>query len=132
MAGARLAFGEGLSFSLVRVGRNDVERNALPPYQGVASFHLDKLIPDLYSNDSTLVVSPCNSPEQAPITFGAVFPLSRVSTCANAELSACAHAQQLIWQLFNTIEKGFEAAGDTDTAFLQGEVCSPVYHPPFV
>ncbi|KAG6816007.1 hypothetical protein H0H87_009499 [Tephrocybe sp. NHM501043] len=71
-----------------------------PLLKGVASFHLDKLIPDLYSNDSTLVVSPCNSPEQTPITFG------------------CAHAQQLIWQVFNAVEKGFAASGDTDTAFL--------------
>ena len=38
--------------------------------QGVASFHLQKLIPDLHFNDSTLVVNPCNSPEQVPITFG--------------------------------------------------------------
>jgi hypothetical protein len=38
--------------------------------QGAASFHLDKLIPDLHFNDSTLVVNPCNSPEQTPITFG--------------------------------------------------------------
>jgi len=46
-------------------------------------------------------VNPCNSPEQRPITFG------------------CAHAQQLIWQLFNAVEKGFAASGDTDQAFLQ-------------
>ncbi|CAL1710806.1 unnamed protein product [Somion occarium] len=71
-----------------------------PLLKGVASFHLDKLIPDLRFNDSSLVVSPCNSPEQVPITLG------------------CAHAQQLIWQLFNAIEKGFPASGDTDTAFL--------------
>ncbi|KAG6886580.1 hypothetical protein C0995_006789, partial [Termitomyces sp. Mi166 len=71
-----------------------------PLIKGVASFHLDKLIPDLYFNDSSLVVSPCNSPEQPLITFG------------------CAHAQQLIWQLFNAVEKGFDASGDTDTAFL--------------
>ncbi|KAJ7868836.1 glycoside hydrolase family 95 protein [Mycena leptocephala] len=64
------------------------------------SFHLDKLIPDLRFNDGTLVVSPCNSPEQPPITLG------------------CAHAQQLIWQLFNAVEKGFAASGDKDTAFL--------------
>lgn len=38
--------------------------------QGVASFHLDKLILDLHFNDSTLVTNPCNSPEQVPITFG--------------------------------------------------------------
>ena len=71
--------------------------------QGVASFHLNKLIPDEYFNDGTLVVAPCNSPEQAPITLG------------------CAHAQQLIWQLFNAIEKGAAAAGETDEAFLNGE-----------
>lgn len=72
-----------------------------PLLKGVAQFHLDKLIADLHFNDSTLVTNPCNSPEQAPITFG------------------CAHAQQLIWQLFNAIEKGYSASGDTDTAFLQ-------------
>ncbi|KAF8908099.1 glycoside hydrolase family 95 protein [Gymnopilus junonius] len=72
-----------------------------PLVKGVASFHLEKLIPDLHFNDSTLVVAPCNSPEQAPITFG------------------CAHAQQTIWQLFNAVEKGFEASGDNDTAFLE-------------
>ncbi|KAJ6466949.1 glycoside hydrolase family 95 protein [Mycena sanguinolenta] len=71
-----------------------------PLLKGVASFHLDKLIPDLRFNDGTLVVSPCNSPEQPPTTL------------------ACAHAQQLIWQLFNAVEKGFAASGDTDTAFL--------------
>lgn len=71
-----------------------------PLIKSVASFHLEKLIPDLHFNDSTLVVNPCNSPEQVPITFG------------------CAHAQQLIWQLFNAVEKGFSASGDTDVAFL--------------
>lgn len=34
---------------------------------------------------------------------------------------ACSHAQQLVWQLFNAVEKGFSAAGDTDAAFLAGE-----------
>ncbi|KAI0646085.1 glycoside hydrolase family 95 protein [Trametes meyenii] len=71
-----------------------------PLLKGAAQFHLQKLIPDARFNDSTLVVNPCNSPEQAPITLG------------------CAHAQQVIWQLFNAIEKGFPASGDTDTAFL--------------
>ncbi|KAF8154695.1 glycoside hydrolase family 95 protein [Crassisporium funariophilum] len=71
-----------------------------PLVKGVASFHLDKLMPDLHFADSTLVVNPCNSPEQPPITLG------------------CAHAQQVIWQLFNAVEKGFAASGDTDTAFL--------------
>ncbi|KAF5366281.1 hypothetical protein D9758_005662 [Tetrapyrgos nigripes] len=83
---------------------NDVEwwrRQGWPLIKGVASFHLDKLIPDLYFNDDTLVVAPCNSPEQAPITLG------------------CAHAQQMIWQMFNSVEKGFAASGDMDKAFLE-------------
>lgn len=42
----------------------------------------------------------------------------------NEHPSGCAHAQQLIWQLFNTVEKGIEAAGDTDSAFLEGIVVS--------
>ncbi|EIW55988.1 glycoside hydrolase family 95 protein [Trametes versicolor FP-101664 SS1] len=71
-----------------------------PLLKSAAQFHLQKLVPDLRFNDSTLVVSPCNSPEQVPITLG------------------CAHAQQVIWQLFNAVEKGFPASGDTDTAFL--------------
>ncbi|KAI0746485.1 Six-hairpin glycosidase-like protein [Daedaleopsis nitida] len=71
-----------------------------PLLKSTAQFHLHKLIPDDRFNDSTLVVNPCNSPEQAPITLG------------------CAHAQQLIWQLFNAIVKGFPASGDTDTDFL--------------
>ncbi|TCD62716.1 hypothetical protein EIP91_006542, partial [Steccherinum ochraceum] len=83
---------------------NDVEwwkTQGYPLIKGHAQFQLDKLIADDHFNDSSLVVAPCNSPEQAPITFG------------------CSHAQQLIWQLFNAVEKGFEAAGDTDTAFLE-------------
>ena len=69
----------------------------------MASFHLDKLIPDERFNDGTLIVAPCNSPEQPPITL------------------ACAHAQQLIWQLFNAVEKGAEAAGESDKNFLDGQ-----------
>jgi alpha-L-fucosidase 2 len=83
---------------------NDIawwKEQGYPLLKGVAEFHLDKLIPDLHFNDSTLVVSPCNSPEQSPITLG------------------CAHAQQLIWQLFNAVEKGFSASGDNDHAFLR-------------
>ncbi|KAH9838020.1 glycoside hydrolase family 95 protein [Rhodofomes roseus] len=77
------------------------QQQGWPLLKGVAEFHLDKLIPDLHFNDSTLVTAPCNSPEQVPITFG------------------CAHAQQLIWQLFNAVEKGYEASGDDDTTFLE-------------
>ncbi|KAF7792686.1 hypothetical protein EIP86_003784 [Pleurotus ostreatoroseus] len=92
--------------------------------QGVASFHLDKLIPDEHFNDSTLVVNPCNSPEQAPITFGPHMFHFETGIVSPFVLSGCAHSQQLIWQLFNAIEKGFDASGDTDTAFLQEEVRS--------
>ncbi|KAI0764822.1 Six-hairpin glycosidase-like protein [Fomes fomentarius] len=72
-----------------------------PLLKSAAQFHLQKLIPDEHFNDSTLVVAPCNSPEQVPITLG------------------CAHAQQLIWQLFNAIVKGFPSSGDSDQAFLE-------------
>ena len=46
--------------------------SALTMLQGVASFHLDRLIPDLHFHDSTLVVNPCNSPEQIPTTLGSL------------------------------------------------------------
>jgi alpha-L-fucosidase 2 len=52
-----------------------------------------------------------------------VYPL----TCALTEsVEGCAHAQQMIWQLFNAIEKGFAASGDTDTAFLDGKLTHPI------
>ena len=35
--------------------------------------------------------------------------------------AGCAHAQQLIWQLFNAVEKGAEAAGESDKNFLDGQ-----------
>jgi len=35
-------------------------------------------------------------------------------------VSGCAHAQQMVWQLFNAVEKGFAVSGDTDAAFLEG------------
>ncbi|KAG9098203.1 hypothetical protein FRC06_006651 [Ceratobasidium sp. 370] len=71
-----------------------------PLLKGVASFWLDHLVEDLHFKDGTLVTAPCNSPEQAVITL------------------ACAHSQQLIFQLFEAIEKGFDASGDDDKAFL--------------
>ncbi|KEP50433.1 glycoside hydrolase family 95 protein [Rhizoctonia solani 123E] len=72
-----------------------------PLLKGVAQFWLDHLIKDRYFNDSTLVTAPCNSPEQSITTFG------------------CSHSQQLIWQLFEAVEKGFSASGDNDTRFLR-------------
>ncbi|KAL1751423.1 glycoside hydrolase family 95 protein [Schizophyllum commune] len=82
---------------------NDVDwwkAQGYPLLKGTAQFHIQKLIEDQYFNDSSLIVAPCNSPEQQPVTFG------------------CAHSQQLLWQLFNAVEKGYEAAGDDDGDFL--------------
>uniref|UniRef100_D8QJY6 Glycoside hydrolase family 95 protein n=1 Tax=Schizophyllum commune (strain H4-8 / FGSC 9210) TaxID=578458 RepID=D8QJY6_SCHCM len=82
---------------------NDVDwwkAQGYPLLKGAAQFHLQKLIEDQYFNDSSLIVAPCNSPEQQPVTFG------------------CAHSQQLLWQLFIAAEKGYEAAGDNDGDFL--------------
>ncbi|CAE7142286.1 unnamed protein product [Rhizoctonia solani] len=82
---------------------NDVawwKRQGWPLLKGVTQFWLGNLVEDRHFNDSTLVAIPCNSPEQDPATFG------------------CANSQQLIWQLFESVEKGFDASGDTDVAFL--------------
>ncbi|CAE6463560.1 unnamed protein product [Rhizoctonia solani] len=83
---------------------NDVawwKRQGWPLLKGVTQFWLDYLIEDRHFNDGTLVVNPCNSPEQEPTTFG------------------CANSQQILWQLFEYVEKGFDASEDTDTAFLE-------------
>ncbi|CAE6480275.1 unnamed protein product [Rhizoctonia solani] len=83
---------------------NDVswwKRQGWPLLKGVTQFWLDYLVEDRHSNDGTLVAIPCNSPELEPTTFG------------------CAHSQQILWQLFEYVEKGFDASGDTDTAFLE-------------
>ncbi|CCO35335.1 hypothetical protein BN14_09452 [Rhizoctonia solani AG-1 IB] len=83
---------------------NDVtwwKEHGWPMLKGVASFWLDHLVEDEHFKDDTLVAVPCNSPEQPITTLG------------------CAHSQQVIWQLFNAVEKGFEASGDQDIAFLR-------------
>ncbi|QRW25623.1 glycoside hydrolase family 95 protein [Rhizoctonia solani] len=71
-----------------------------PLLKGVALFWLDHLVEDQRFKDGTLVTAPCNSPEQAIVTLG------------------CSHSQQLVWQLFEAVEKGFGASGDRDTEFL--------------
>ncbi|KAF8749877.1 Glycosyl hydrolase family 65, N-terminal domain [Rhizoctonia solani] len=70
-----------------------------PLLKGVALFWLDHLVEDQRFKDGTLVTAPCNSPEQAIVTLG------------------CSHSQQLVWQLFEAVEKGFGASGDRDTEF---------------
>jgi alpha-L-fucosidase 2 len=63
---------------------------------------LDNLFDDGYFKDGSLVVNPCNSPEQTPTSFG------------------CTHYQQLIWELFNAVEKASKFVGETDLTFLSG------------
>lgn len=70
-----------------------------PIIKGTAQFWLSQLVEDKYFNDGTLVVNPCNSPEHGPTTFG------------------CTHYQQLIWETFDHVLRGWEASGDTDTSF---------------
>lgn len=57
--------------------------------QGVALFHLDKLLDDMHFNDGTLVVIPCNSPEQPPITFGVFIQRPTFSLSASELRSMC-------------------------------------------
>ncbi|KAF7171884.1 hypothetical protein CNMCM6106_006238 [Aspergillus hiratsukae] len=70
-----------------------------PILKGAAQFWLSQLVQDEYFNDGTWVVNPCNSPEHGPTTFG------------------CTHYQQLIWDLFSHVLRGWAASGDTDTSF---------------
>lgn len=79
-------------------------------YKSTAEFWLDNLFDDGYFNDGSLVVNPCNSPEQVPTSFG------------------CTHYQQLIWELFNAVEKASKIVGETDQTFLSG--VSPHGSPP--
>lgn len=53
-----------------------------PLVKGTAEFWLDNLFVDIHTDDGTMVVNPCNSPEQAPITFGMRF---RTSSLRDAE-----------------------------------------------
>ncbi|KAI5815291.1 glycoside hydrolase family 95 protein-like protein [Pyronema omphalodes] len=63
-------------------------RIGFPLLSSAAKFHISQLLPDRYTNDNSLVVNPCNSPEQSITTFG------------------CSIHQQQITELFNNILKG--------------------------
>ncbi|KAJ5780207.1 Six-hairpin glycosidase [Penicillium paradoxum] len=71
-----------------------------PMIKGVAEFWLSMLTPDEHFKDGSLVAVPCNSPEHGPTTF------------------ACAHSQQLIWEVFDHVIRDWDASGDTDQSFL--------------
>ncbi|ROW02518.1 hypothetical protein VMCG_06112 [Cytospora schulzeri] len=72
-----------------------------PLLKGVASFWMSQLQEDLFSNDGTLVVNPCNSPEQGPTTFG------------------CTHYQQLLYQVFDAVLIIAPLVAEQDTDFLE-------------
>lgn len=46
------------------------QKQGWPLVKGVAEFWLDNIFVDDRHEDGTMVVNPCNSPEQAPITLG--------------------------------------------------------------
>lgn len=71
-----------------------------PLLKGVVQFWLSTLVEDEYFKDGTLVSNPCYSAEHGNATFG------------------CSQYQQLIWEMFDHIEAGWSASGDTDQAFL--------------
>lgn len=77
-----------------------------PLLKGVATFWLSQLQPDTFYNDGTLVVNPCNSPEQGPTTFG------------------CTHYQQLIHQILDHVLTLAPIVSDTDTVFLSAVTSS--------
>lgn len=77
-----------------------LRNHGYPLLKAIASFWLSQLQDDLFFHDSTLVVNPCNSPEQGPTTFG------------------CTHYQQLITQVFSNVLSTASAAGDSDAEFL--------------
>ncbi|KAL4897774.1 glycoside hydrolase family 95 protein [Aspergillus ambiguus] len=70
-----------------------------PILKGAAQFWLSQLVKDKHFDDGTWVVNPCNSPEHGPTTFG------------------CTNYQQLIWELFDHVLRGWSASGDKDVSF---------------
>ncbi|TDZ22840.1 Alpha-fucosidase A [Colletotrichum orbiculare MAFF 240422] len=76
-------------------------RQGYPLIKGVAQFWLSQLQEDTFSDDGTLVVNPCNSPETGPTTFG------------------CAHYQQLVHQVFEAVLRASAFVPESDAKFLE-------------
>lgn len=72
-----------------------------PLLKGVAEFWLSQLQDDAFSEDGSLVVNPCNSPEHGPTTFG------------------CTHYQQEIHQVFEAVSASASIIGENDSTFLE-------------
>ncbi|KAL4966945.1 glycoside hydrolase family 95 protein [Aspergillus stella-maris] len=77
-----------------------LESQGYPLLKDVASFWLTSLQEDKFFNDSSLVVNPCNSPETGPTTFG------------------CAHYQQLIHQVFESVLAAQEFISNDETDYI--------------
>lgn len=77
-----------------------------PLIRGVAAFWLSQLQSDEYFKDGTLVVNPCNSPEQPPTTF------------------ACTHYHQVIHQLLAYVHVAGALGIETDADFLANAASS--------
>ena len=77
-----------------------LKNTGYPLIKGVAQFWLSQLQQDGFSKDGTLVVNPCNSPEQGPTTFG------------------CTHYQQEIHHVLNNVIAGASIVGESDTGFV--------------
>ncbi|KAI0141591.1 Six-hairpin glycosidase-like protein [Xylariaceae sp. FL1272] len=71
-----------------------------PLIKGIAQFWVSQLQADEFFEDGTLVANPCNSPETGPTTFG------------------CAHYQQLIHQVLDSVLSGASLVGEADERFL--------------
>ncbi|KAJ4371828.1 hypothetical protein N0V86_008382 [Didymella sp. IMI 355093] len=77
-----------------------LQTQGYPMLKGVAEFWLSQLQVDEFSKDGTLIVNPCSSPEHGPTTFG------------------CAHYQQLVHQVLETVLLVEAAAGEIDKKFV--------------
>lgn len=80
--------------------QNWLAETGYPLLKGVAQFWLTQLQQDQHSNDGTLVVNPCDSPEHGQTSF------------------ACTHWQQLLHQVFTTTLQSAALVADPDTTFL--------------
>src|SRR5438094_10213866 len=83
-----------------------LQKQGYPLMKGIAQFWVSQLQEDKFSNDGTLVVNPCNSPETGPTTFG------------------CTHYHQLIHQVFDNILSSAGLVGEKDKNFIDSVVSS--------
>ena len=94
-----------------------LKRQGYPLLKATAEYWLDALQTDAYSKDGSLVANPCNSPELPQTTFG-LFITFQVEQSLTLALG-CTHWQQMIWELFNSVEKALSVLQlSSEKAFL--------------